>query len=101
MSASSFTYLQRNRKMVFGIGVRNTLGSEVSELNAQKVFLILDGGALALQKSIEDLIGSKLVSTWTDVKQHVPVELAAAARNAVLIRAPIWLYVLAAGRQLD
>ena len=71
MSATSFTYVQRNRKMVFGQGVRNTLGAEVSELNAQKVFLILDGGALALQKSIEDLIGSKLVSTWTDVKQHI------------------------------
>lgn len=38
MSATSFTYVQRNRKMVFGPGVRNTLGAEVSELNAQKVF---------------------------------------------------------------
>ncbi|CAB4996286.1 MAG: iron-containing alcohol dehydrogenase [Actinobacteria bacterium] len=83
MSATSFTYVQRNRKMVFGPGVRNTLGAEVSELNAQKVFLIIDGGAIALRKSIEDLVGNKLVSTWTDVKQHVPVELAELARNAV------------------
>jgi len=58
MSASSFTYVQRNRKMVFGPGVRNSLGAEVSELDAQKVFLILDGGALALQKSIEERGGA-------------------------------------------
>jgi maleylacetate reductase len=69
--------------MVFGAGARNSLPTELAVLGAQRVFLILDAGAISLQSSIEQLIGSSLVATWTDVQQHVPVELAELARTSV------------------
>lgn len=40
--------------MVFGHGVRNTLGAEVSEPKCAESFLILDGGALALQNQLKN-----------------------------------------------
>jgi alcohol dehydrogenase class IV len=83
MNTKSFVYIQRNRKMVFGAGSRNSLAIEISALGAQRVFLILDAGALNIQSSIEQLIGTSLVATWTDVQQHVPIELAESARAAV------------------
>jgi len=59
------------------------LTSELATLGAQAVFLILDAGAMNVRSAIEQLIGASLVSTWTDVQQHVPVELAESARAAV------------------
>ena len=83
MTVTSFTYAQHDRRMVFGPGVRNTLVSEIVSSAAKRVFLILDGGALSLQSEIEKLIGSSLVTTWTDVQQHVPIALAESARELV------------------
>lgn len=82
MSSSSFSYLQRNRKLVFGVGSRKSLATEISEYVAKRVFLIIDAGALAFRSEIEAIIGDDLVATWTDIQQHVPVELAEAARVA-------------------
>lgn len=69
--------------MVFGPGSSNSLASELSALGVHRVFLILDAGAINIRSSIEKLIGSSLITTWTDVQQHVPVDLAEAARTAV------------------
>lgn len=81
MIAKSFNYRQRERKMVFGVGVRTSLGSEISALEVKKVMLIIDGGALGIRNEIEGLIGVNLVATWTDVQQHVPIPLAESARS--------------------
>lgn len=80
MITKSFNYQQRKRKMVFGVGVRTSLASEISALETKKVMLIIDGGALGIRSEIESLIGGKLVATWTDVQQHVPITLAESAR---------------------
>lgn len=69
--------------MVFGPGVRNLLTAELSALGAHRVFLIVDAGAASIQSSIEQLIGVSLVTTWTDVQQHVPIDLAESARTSV------------------
>ncbi len=78
-----FTYVQRDRKMSFGAGIRNSLTAEIATLGCTRVFLIIDGGVLTIRPEIEKLIGSALCSTWTEVKQHVPIELAEAARAEV------------------
>ena len=69
--------------MVFGVGVRTSLASEILALDAKKVMLIIDGGALGIRSEIESLIGTNLVATWTDVQQHVPIKLAESARAVV------------------
>lgn len=78
-----FVYHQRNRKMSFGAGIRKSLTSEIAALGSSRVFLIIDSGALAIRQEIEKLIGLALSGTWTDVQQHVPIELAEAARAEV------------------
>lgn len=83
MSAMLFTYVQRERKMVFGPGIRSTLSAEIAAFGTQKVFLIIDGGAISFRSEIEKLIGENLVATWTDVQQHVPIPLAESARELV------------------
>jgi len=83
MTITAFTYTQRNRRMIFGPGARSALTTEVASMGATKVFLIIDGGAITLRAEIENLIGSVLVTTWTDVQQHVPIPLAESARELV------------------
>lgn len=83
MNSTSFTYIQRNRKMIIGAGSRNSLPTELLALGVQRVFLILDAGVIDLRSAIERLIGPSLVATWTEVQQHVPVELAESARATV------------------
>lgn len=80
MIAKSFSYRQRDRKMVFGVGVRASLATEISALDVKKVMLIIDGGALGIRSEIETYLDASLVTTWTDVQQHVPINLAESAR---------------------
>lgn len=81
--SSSFVYTQRERKLVFGRGTRHDLAKYLDELGAKKVFVISDPNGAEVIASIVGPLSGRVVRIWTDVRQHVPEELAAAARDEV------------------
>jgi maleylacetate reductase len=78
-----FTYEQHTNRVVFGVGSRRKVPAEVAGLGASKVFLIADHAAMSVGEEIRAALGHAVVATWTDVVQHVPVDLAERARAAV------------------
>jgi maleylacetate reductase len=79
---AAFTYEQLPQRVVFGAGRRRELAGEVDRLGG-RVFLIADGMAKATADDAADALGERVVAQWSDVVQHVPVELAERAREAV------------------
>lgn len=76
----SFIYTQRERKLVFGVGARRDLGKYLDEIGATKVFVISDPNGANMVSEIVSSLSVRVARTWTDVRQHVPEDLAAAAR---------------------
>ncbi|MGD9701963.1 MAG: maleylacetate reductase [Acidimicrobiia bacterium] len=70
-------------RVVFGAGRRAEVPAEVERLGATRVFLIIDAGAEAWGDELERSLHGRLATRWTDVAQHVPLELAERARAAV------------------
>ena len=79
---SAFTYEQLPQRVVFGAGRRRELAAEVDRLGS-RVFVIGDGAAKVTADELAELLGERVVARWSDVVQHVPVELAERARDAV------------------
>jgi maleylacetate reductase len=77
-----FTYDQLAARIVFGAGCLGQVGAEVERLGARKVMLIADGQAAKPGSAIAGQLGSRVALTWSEVAQHVPVELAERARSA-------------------
>lgn len=81
--SSSFVYTQRERKLVFGVGTRHGLVQYLNELESQKVFVISDPNGASALTDIVAPCAARVVHIWTDVRQHVPEDLAASAREEV------------------
>lgn len=75
-----FVYQQRARRLYFGAGVRRRAGELLEAEGLRRAFLIVDDAA-GLSGIASDL-GVRPAATWTEVRQHVPGELAEAARAA-------------------
>jgi maleylacetate reductase len=72
----SFVYQALPGRVVFGVGSAERLGEEVDRLGAGRVL------AIAGQRAVDGLVerlGDRCAGTFTDVQQHVPVEVAARA----------------------
>lgn len=69
-------------RVVFGVDRRLRLDQEVDALGAQRVFFITDAVA-AVGGELLELLGPRVVESWGEVIQHVPVDLADRARTAV------------------
>jgi maleylacetate reductase len=80
---ASFVYIQRERKLVFGRGKRHDLAKYLDELGARRVFVISDPNGADVVADIVAPLADKVLQVWTDVRQHVPEDLAAAARDQV------------------
>jgi maleylacetate reductase len=78
-----FVHTTLPSRVVFGVGAVAQIAEEVSALGITMVFLIADGAAAAFADEIAASLGEALAARWGDVVQHVPVELAARAREAV------------------
>ena len=83
MATVPFVYSALASRVVFGAGSLRRVGEECVALGMTRVFLITDVGAAAFGDELVAQLGGLLAERWTDVAQHVPVELAARARACV------------------
>lgn len=77
-----FTYDQLPARIVFGAGRLAEVGAEAERLGVQKVMLVSDQAISGLADNVERQLGSRLALRWSEVVQHVPVDLADRARQA-------------------
>lgn len=79
-----FTYVQRPGRVVFGAGSRATVPAELDALRSERVMLIASGSATVAADELAAALGGRVVLRWSEVVQHVPLELAERAREAAL-----------------
>jgi maleylacetate reductase len=77
-----FTYDQLPARIVFGAGRLAEVGAEAERLGAQRVMLVSDQAITALADNVAAQLGARLAVRWSEVIQHVPVDLADRARQA-------------------
>lgn len=78
----AFTYEQLPSRIVFAAGALSKVGEEVERLGAARVMLVHDAMASGAADDIEQQLGERLALRWSEVAQHVPVDLAERARAA-------------------
>ena len=75
---TSFVHHTFDQRVVFGVGAGSTLADEVRRLEATRVLLVVSGsGAATAERLTSDV---PVVGRFRDVRPHVPVEVAQAAR---------------------
>lgn len=78
----NFTYEALPGRVVFGSGAsRERLVEEVDRLGANRVLLVATEQERYLAEELAEPLRERLASVFTDVKPHVPVRVAAAARE--------------------
>jgi alcohol dehydrogenase class IV len=76
-----FTYDALPARIVFGRGTARTrLADEVGRLEVTRVLLIASSRDAELVRTLVAPFAGRVAATFTDVKEHVPVETAAAVR---------------------
>lgn len=79
-----FEYEGLPSRVIFGPGYLDRVAGEAQRLGGRRVFLIHDPLTEQWAKKIAaDLQGAADVRVWGQVQQHVPIDLAAPAREAV------------------
>ncbi len=77
-----FTYDALPGRVVFGPGTaRDRLADEVSRLGASRLLLITTARAAVLARELAVPLGGRVVGVCTGVREHVPAEVAEAARQ--------------------
>lgn len=69
-------------RVVFGVGAVDGVADEVAALGLDRVMVIAGGSSKATGVRLADQLGERCGGSFTDVRQHVPEDLAAAARAA-------------------
>jgi maleylacetate reductase len=78
-----FTYDALPGRVVFGAGAARTrLAGEVERLGAERVLLIASRRAEDTVRALVEPLGSRVAGTFTEVREHVPIETARAVRKA-------------------
>jgi maleylacetate reductase len=77
-----FTYDALPGRIIFGPGTRSSVIAEVEALGLRRVMVIADANAKHVADALVDELGVMVASRWHEVAQHVPTELAEAARTA-------------------
>jgi maleylacetate reductase len=78
----SFTYDALPGRVVFGPGRRADLPDEVDRLGLEDVMVIADDNAKRTADELVASLGERVATRWHGVAQHVPTDLAEAARAA-------------------
>lgn len=79
----AFTYVQLPARVVFGANAaRTALASEVEGLGARRVLAIASTRDAARVAELLAPLGDRVVATFTEVREHVPLPTAEAARAA-------------------
>src|SRR5215210_510061 len=77
----SFTYEALPGRVVFGVGAsRERLAAEVERLGARRLLLVATERERGLVEELAAPLGDRVVGVFTDVRPHVPVEVARAAK---------------------
>jgi len=78
-----FTFEQLPQRIVFGDGAaRTALSPEIEQLGARRVLAIASTRDAERVASLLDPLGARVVGTFTEVREHVPLPTAEAARDA-------------------
>jgi len=79
---ATLTFIRQSwpARIVFGPDQLLAIGAEAERIGAQRVLLIASGSAAAAADRAAGLLGPRLAGWWTEVRSHVPVELAQRAR---------------------
>jgi maleylacetate reductase len=73
-----FEYEVMPRRVVFGLGAEDRLAGEVDRLTAARVLIIASRDRAV---RLRERLGNHCAGIFTDIRQHVPVEVAASARE--------------------
>jgi maleylacetate reductase len=77
-----FVYQSLPMRVVFGAGARARLGEEVDRLGLGRVLVLCTPEQEPLARSVADGLGSRAAGVFPEARMHVPVEVAARARDA-------------------
>lgn len=78
----AFVYEGRPGRVIFGAGTARTeLAAQFAQLRAERILVCVTERGLAQAQPLLEPLGHKVVGTFTDVRMHVPVESAQAARQ--------------------
>jgi maleylacetate reductase len=82
VSDRQFTYTAPAARVVFGAGsARTQLVGEVDRLGASRVLVVAGEAEMPLARALAAPLGERVVGWFDDVRQHVPIECAEAART--------------------
>lgn len=81
MTMASFTYNALPGRVVFGAGAFDRVPDEVERLGAQRILLIADRSGRTWVDQLVARLGERIVGTIAEVRPHVPIEDAKAARR--------------------
>lgn len=76
-----FDYEALPGRVIFGVGRRFEVGDEADRLHVSRILLIADAHDQTMIDQVSDALGKRCVGVFTDVAQHVPVELAQKVRD--------------------
>ena len=79
MSIDDFVYDSLGGRVVFGVGSRRELGTEVDRLGASRVLLVAGSHEDEIAADLGTVLGDRQVGRFADVVQHVPGPQADAA----------------------
>jgi maleylacetate reductase len=83
MTRRPFVYTSRPGRVVFGVGTARTqLLAEVDRLGGTRVLVVAGEAEMPLARELVAPLGERVVGWFDDVRQHVPVASAEAARTA-------------------
>lgn len=78
-----FTYEPLSNRVVFGVGRRNDLPTEVAKLGATRALLLSTPFQAELVQAMGDLLGDRCATIHTGAEQHVPYHTIEAAMEVV------------------
>jgi maleylacetate reductase len=78
----AFTHEALPGRVVFGVGARDRLGEEVDRLGATRVLIVTDPATKPVADELAEELGERFGAVFSDVQQHVPIEVVASAREA-------------------
>jgi maleylacetate reductase len=78
----SFVHEALPGRVVFGGGAVDRVAEEVAALGSERVLVIGSRSGKAAGQRIENALGERHAASFGEVRQHVPEDLAAAARDA-------------------
>ena len=83
MPVPGFTYDQLPQRVVFGVdAARTAIGPEIDRLGARRVLAIASTRDAERVAALLAPLGGRVVGTFTEVREHVPLPTAEAARDA-------------------